>query len=69
MLLFAFQVKGVKFESNDRMRQLPEGSLFIKTVTRSDAGEYSCSVENSFGVDTVTHQLIIHGESRETVFI
>uniref|UniRef100_A0A8D8VVZ6 Down syndrome cell adhesion molecule-like protein Dscam2 n=1 Tax=Cacopsylla melanoneura TaxID=428564 RepID=A0A8D8VVZ6_9HEMI len=55
-----WKVKGVKFESNDRMRQLPEGSLFIKTVTRSDAGEYSCSVENSFGVDTVTHQLIVH---------
>ncbi|KAI5751952.1 hypothetical protein M8J77_012420 [Diaphorina citri] len=55
-----WKVKGVKFESNDRMRQLPEGSLLIKTVTRSDAGEYSCSVQNSFGVETVTHQLIVH---------
>jgi hypothetical protein len=54
-------VKGVAFQQDDRIRQLPEGSLFIKSVTRQDAGEYSCSVENSFGHDTVTHQLVVHG--------
>ncbi|XP_072155042.1 cell adhesion molecule Dscam1 isoform X22 [Bemisia tabaci] len=55
----AWKVKGVDFESNERMRQLPEGSLLIKSVTRTDAGEYSCSVENNYGQDSVTHQLMI----------
>ncbi|PNF13800.1 hypothetical protein B7P43_G12441, partial [Cryptotermes secundus] len=55
-----WKVKGVAFQQDDRIRQLPEGSLFIKSVTRQDAGEYSCSVENSFGHDTVTHQLVVH---------
>ncbi|KAG8223601.1 hypothetical protein J437_LFUL004125, partial [Ladona fulva] len=57
-----WKVKGVAFSPNDRTRQLPEGFLLIKEVTRSDAGEYSCFVENSFGQDTVTHQLIVHGK-------
>ena len=52
---------GVPFVQNERMRQLPEGSLFIKEVKRTDAGEYSCSVENSFGHDSVIHQLIVNG--------
>jgi len=56
-----WKVKGTIFQQNDRMRQLPEGSLLIKEVTRGDAGEYSCYVENSFGHDTVTHQLVVHG--------
>ncbi|XP_068085343.1 cell adhesion molecule Dscam1 [Anabrus simplex] len=55
-----WKVKGVPFTSDDRFRQLPEGSLFIKSVSRQDAGEYSCSVENSFGHDSVTHQLVVH---------
>ncbi|XP_059477742.1 cell adhesion molecule Dscam2 isoform X44 [Neocloeon triangulifer] len=55
-----WKVKGTIFQQNDRMRQLPEGSLLIKEVTRGDAGEYSCYVENSFGHDIVTHQLVVH---------
>ncbi|XP_014244429.1 Down syndrome cell adhesion molecule-like protein Dscam2 isoform X5 [Cimex lectularius] len=54
-----WKVKGISFETNDRMQQLPEGSLLIKSVTRADAGEYSCTVENNFGQDSVTHHLII----------
>nr|XP_024214188.1 Down syndrome cell adhesion molecule-like protein Dscam2 isoform X37 [Halyomorpha halys] len=54
-----WKIKGVTFETNDRMQQLPEGSLLIKSVTRTDAGEYSCHVQNSFGHDSVTHHLII----------
>ncbi|XP_073989893.1 Down syndrome cell adhesion molecule 1 isoform X44 [Rhodnius prolixus] len=57
-----WKIKGTTFESSNaqnRMQQLPEGSLLIKSVTRNDAGEYSCSVENSFGKDSVTHHLVI----------
>lgn len=57
-----WKVRGSVLQPNDRLRQLPEGSLFIKEVDRADAGEYSCYVENSFGHDTVTHQLIVHGK-------
>lgn len=56
-----WKVRGVVLQPSDRLRQLPEGSLFIKEVDRADAGEYSCYVENSFGHDTVTHQLVVHG--------
>ncbi|KAL7294790.1 hypothetical protein TKK_0011722 [Trichogramma kaykai] len=55
-----WKVRGVKLAPTDRLRQLPEGSLFIKEVDRTDAGEYSCYVENTFGHDTVTHQLVVH---------
>ncbi|XP_014598820.1 PREDICTED: Down syndrome cell adhesion molecule-like protein Dscam2 isoform X34 [Polistes canadensis] len=55
-----WKVRGSVLQPSDRLRQLPEGSLFIKEVDRADAGEYSCYVENSFGHDTVTHQLIVN---------
>ncbi|XP_044018816.1 Down syndrome cell adhesion molecule-like protein Dscam2 isoform X20 [Aphidius gifuensis] len=55
-----WKIRDVKLQPSDRLRQLPEGSLFIKEVDRADAGEYSCYVENSFGHDTVTHQLVVH---------
>ncbi|XP_025834462.1 Down syndrome cell adhesion molecule-like protein Dscam2 isoform X25 [Agrilus planipennis] len=55
-----WKIKGVVFTTNDRIRQQPDGSLFIRDVTRTDAGEYSCNVENSFGQDSVTHQLIVY---------
>ncbi|XP_025414611.1 Down syndrome cell adhesion molecule-like protein Dscam2 isoform X25 [Sipha flava] len=55
----SWKVKGAPLESNDRIRQLPEGSLLIRSVTRTDAGEYSCFVENSFGKDKITHHIIV----------
>lgn len=57
-----WKVRGATLQPSDRLRQLPEGSLFIKEVDRADTGEYSCYVENSFGHDTVTHQLVVHGK-------
>ncbi|XP_050442016.1 cell adhesion molecule Dscam2 isoform X15 [Adelges cooleyi] len=54
-----WKVKGASLESNDRIRQLPEGSLLIRSVTRQDAGEYSCFVENSFGKDKITHKIVV----------
>ncbi|XP_017784824.1 PREDICTED: Down syndrome cell adhesion molecule-like protein Dscam2 isoform X11 [Nicrophorus vespilloides] len=57
----AWKIKGVQFAAaNDRIRQQSDGSLFIRDVTRTDAGEYSCHVENSFGQDSVTHQLVVN---------
>lgn len=55
-----WKIKGIAFASNDRLRQQPDGSLFIRDVSRTDAGEYSCHVENSFGQDSVTHLLIVN---------
>lgn len=57
-----WKVKGLPFQSDERIQQLPEGSLFITSVSRQDAGEYTCSVENSYGQDTVTHKLVVHGK-------
>ncbi|CAH1122837.1 unnamed protein product [Ceutorhynchus assimilis] len=61
-----WSIKGAKFNpnTNDRVRQQPDGSLFIRDVTRTDAGEYSCKVENDFGQDSVTHQLIVNAPPR-----
>lgn len=58
--VITWKIKGVKFTSNERIRQQPDGSLFIRDVTRTDAGEYSCHVENDFGQDSVTHQLVVN---------
>ncbi|XP_044755484.1 Down syndrome cell adhesion molecule-like protein Dscam2 isoform X16 [Coccinella septempunctata] len=55
-----WKIKGVQFGANDHIRKQPDGSLFIRDVSRTDAGEYSCHVENDFGQDTVTHQLIVN---------
>ncbi|XP_071522341.1 cell adhesion molecule Dscam1 [Panulirus ornatus] len=52
-------IRGEPFAPNDRLRQLPEGSLLIREVSRDDAGEYTCHVENPYGQDTVTHALLI----------
>lgn len=59
-----WRIKGIAFATNDHIRQQPDGSLFIRDVTRTDAGEYSCHVENSFGQDSVTHQLIVNSPPR-----
>lgn len=60
--VITWSIKGVKLtpNSNDRIRQHPDGSLFIRDITRTDAGEYSCKVENDYGQDSVTHQLIVN---------
>lgn len=55
-----WKIKGVQFGANDHIRKQPDGSLFIRDISRTDAGEYSCHVENDFGQDTVTHQLIVN---------
>ncbi|XP_069177268.1 cell adhesion molecule Dscam1 [Procambarus clarkii] len=52
-------IRGEPFTPNDRIRLLNEGSLLIREVSRDDAGEYTCHVENPYGQDTVTHTLLI----------
>ncbi|XP_058460393.1 cell adhesion molecule Dscam2 isoform X42 [Malaya genurostris] len=54
-----WKIKGQEFVANDRIRQLPEGSLFIKDVIRQDAGDYTCTAENSIAKDSITHRLIV----------
>jgi Down syndrome cell adhesion molecule-like protein 1 len=54
-----WKIKGVEFQPNERIRQLPEGSLYIREVVRNDAGEYTCSAENSIAKDSITHKLVI----------
>ncbi|XP_063932359.1 cell adhesion molecule Dscam1 isoform X6 [Zophobas morio] len=58
--IITWKIKGVPFTTNDKIRQQPDGSLFIRDVSRNNAGEYSCHVENDYGQDSVTHQLIVN---------
>ena len=46
---------------SDRIRLLPDGSLQITNVSKEDAGTYKCLVNNKFGQDMVTHELIVNG--------
>ncbi|XP_055535113.1 cell adhesion molecule Dscam2 isoform X11 [Wyeomyia smithii] len=54
-----WRIKGQEFVSTERIRQLPEGSLLIKAVIRQDAGDYTCTAENSIAKDSITHRLIV----------
>ncbi len=57
-----WKIKGTPYAASERVRLLPEGSLLVREVTRDDAGEYTCTVENMYGQDTVTHQLQVQGD-------
>lgn len=57
-----WKIKGNPYAASERIRLLPEGSLLVREVTRDDAGEYTCTVENMYGQDTVTHQLQVQGK-------
>ena len=45
----------------ERTRLLPDGSLHISNVSKEDAGEYKCLVNNKFGQDMITHTLVVNG--------
>lgn len=41
----------VKLNSNNRVLTKKDGELFIKGLTQSDNGLYSCEASNDFGID------------------
>ena len=57
----AWKVNNKDFVKSDRVFRLPDGSLQITNVTKEDAGSYKCLVNNKFGQDMVTHELIVNG--------
>ena len=58
----------------DRVRQLPNGHLFIKGLTENDQGNYSCEAQNvhgkamSSGLLTVLSKSFIYIEILENTF-
>uniref|UniRef100_T1IUI6 Down syndrome cell adhesion molecule-like protein Dscam2 n=1 Tax=Strigamia maritima TaxID=126957 RepID=T1IUI6_STRMM len=46
-------------QTNERIRLQDDGSLFISTIQRSDAGNYSCRVQNVYGKDEITYNLVV----------
>jgi hypothetical protein len=46
-------MRGQPIPKNDRIRQLPDGSLQVTRVVKEDAGSYTCMVKNKFGQDQV----------------
>nr|XP_040576477.1 Down syndrome cell adhesion molecule-like protein Dscam2 isoform X20 [Lepeophtheirus salmonis] len=56
-----WKIDGMPIPENDRIRQLPDGSLQITRISKDDAAQYTCMVNNKYGQDTVIHQLIVNG--------
>ena len=56
-----WKVNEKELVKSDRARLLPDGSLQITNVSKADAGIYKCLVNNKFGQDMVTHELIVNG--------
>jgi hypothetical protein len=48
-----WKMRGQPIPKNERIRQLPDGSLQINRVVKEDAGTYTCMVKNKFGQDQV----------------
>ena len=56
-----WKANGNPIPKNDKIRQLPDGSLQITRVRKADAGKYTCMVNNKYGQDMVVHELIVNG--------
>ena len=44
-----------------RYRVTTEGSLTIRSIQAEDHGNYTCKVNNTYGDDSVTHNLVVLG--------
>uniref|UniRef100_T1JCP4 Down syndrome cell adhesion molecule-like protein Dscam2 n=1 Tax=Strigamia maritima TaxID=126957 RepID=T1JCP4_STRMM len=45
--------------AHKRFHILPDGSLQLSNVVRSDSGNFSCRISNKFGSDEITHTIIV----------
>uniref|UniRef100_T1JD47 Down syndrome cell adhesion molecule-like protein Dscam2 n=1 Tax=Strigamia maritima TaxID=126957 RepID=T1JD47_STRMM len=52
-------INGDHVQQNERIRILKDGSLQFENVHRTDAGNYTCVVQNGFGDDSVTYAIIV----------
>jgi len=50
-----------------RIQLLPDGELRITSVQHSDAGNYTCSVENTRGRDFITYYVNVEGKSQSKI--
>jgi hypothetical protein len=53
-----WKMRGQPIPKNDRIRQLPDGSLQITRVVKEDAGSFTCMVTNKYGQDQVRQTLV-----------
>jgi hypothetical protein len=53
---------GEALNFNDRVSAKDDGSLVISELRRADTGQYTCSVANTHGSDSITHTLMVKGE-------
>ena len=44
---------------NSKHQIFPNGSLSIQTLSESDQGDYTCSVQNAHGSDQILYQIIV----------
>lgn len=44
------------------MQERPNGSLFIRDVQKTDAGNLTCSATNTHGKDSISYLLTVQGE-------
>ena len=57
----------IQSDEHTKIQRVEEDSvLIIKSSKESDAGNYTCTVKNSFGSDSSTTQLVIQGKATET---
>lgn len=51
--------------ANDRLQVTADGELKLVAVQASDAGNYTCAVENAGGKDAITYYVTVDGEHAE----
>ncbi|ROT63266.1 Down syndrome cell adhesion molecule-like protein [Penaeus vannamei] len=54
-----WKLNGNKITPTDRIQDRPNGSLFIRDVQKTDAGNLSCTAVNAHGTDTITYILTV----------